>query len=230
MQLHFRPALNGHFLERLNRFVALAEIEGRQVRAHIATSGRLRELLVPGAPLLLEASGDANRRTEFSVRAVRHEGVWVSIDAQVPNKLLGKAFREGTFAPFAHCHYLRSEPAYGGGRFDFLLSDNGQPFYIEIKSVTLVEAKTGLFPDAPTERGRRHLGHLAGAVAEGCRAAVIFVVQRQDADGFAPNRRTDPAFARSLRQAASAGVEVYAYRCCVQPQAIELTGRIPVMI
>jgi sugar fermentation stimulation protein A len=230
MQLSFKPVVTGLFVERLNRFVALAEIAGERVFAHIATSGRLRELLVPGANLLLEASGDANRKTAYNLRAVWHNEVWVSLDAQVPNKLLNKAFRAGTFPPLASCDFVRSEPAYGGGRFDFLLSDEGQPFYIEIKSVTLVEQGTALFPDAPTERGRRHLGHLGSAVAEGYRAAVIFVIQREDAINFAPNHWTDPAFALALRRAAAAGVDVYAYRCRVNPAGIELAERVPVMI
>jgi sugar fermentation stimulation protein A len=230
MQLDFKPTVAGCFTERLNRFVALVECSGKQVHAHIATSGRLWELLVPGATVLLEAVNDPLRKTQYNLRAVHHEGVWVSIDAQVPNKLLGKSFREGTLSPFAHCDYVRSEPAYGGGRFDFLLSDEGQPFYIEIKSVTLVENAVGLFPDAPTERGRRHLEHLGLAVGEGYRAAVIFVIQRSDAEYFAPNQRTDPAFARALRKASLAGVDVYAYRCRVRPAGIVLAERVAVMV
>lgn len=230
MHITFKPTIPGRFVERLNRFVALVEHGSSRSSAHIATSGRLWELLVPGASVLLEKSSDPNRRTAFTLRAVEHQGVWVSIDAQIPNQLLGRAFREGALPPFAGCRFVRSEPAYGNGRFDFLLSAEGQPLYIEIKSVTLVENRTGLFPDAPTERGRRHLGHLAAAVAEGNKAAVIFVIQRQDADRFAANNATDPAFAAALRQAATAGVDIYAYRCHVQPDGIVLADRVPVMV
>jgi sugar fermentation stimulation protein A len=230
MQVSFKPTIPGHFLERVNRFVALVESEGRVGHAHIATSGRLWELLVPGAALLLERTDDPNRRTAFNLRAVKHRGTWVSIDAQLPNKLLRRALTEQALAPFAGCLFVRSEPSYGSGRFDFLLNDAGQPVYIEVKSVTLVEESIGLFPDAPTERGRRHLQHLAEFTAEGYRTAVVFVIQRDDADSFAPNQKTDPAFACALRQACTAGVEVYAYRCRIQPFGIVLADRLPVMV
>ena len=227
----FPPTEPGVFVERLNRFVALVEIDGNRTQAHIATSGRLWELLVPGARLLLEKSKNPKRRTPYSLRAVWHNRVWVSIDAQIPNRLMGNVLRSGELSPFADCRYVRSEPAYGGGRFDFLLADNvGRPVYLEIKSVTLVEQRTGLFPDAPTERGRRHLKHLATVAADEGRAAVIFVIQRDDADWFAPNVKTDPEFGAALRFAAVAGVEVYAYRCCVEPEGITLGKRLPVMI
>jgi sugar fermentation stimulation protein A len=231
MEITFQPTEPGVFVERLNRFVALVECDGNRFQAHIATSGRLWELLVPGARLLLEKSQNPKRRTPFSMRAVWHNSVWVSIDAQIPNRLIGKVLRSGELSPFAECHYVRSEPAYGGGRFDFLLADSdGRPVYIEIKSVTLVEQRTGLFPDAPTERGRRHLKHLATVAAGEGRAAVIFVIQRNDADRFAPNVVTDPDFGAALRFAAVAGVETYAYRCCVEPEGITLGKRLPVMI
>ncbi|MDW7650339.1 MAG: DNA/RNA nuclease SfsA [Bacillota bacterium] len=231
MNLAFGPTEPGIFVERLNRFVAVVKCRGQLLHAHIATSGRLWELLVPGADLLLEKSMNPGRRTPYSLRTVLHHGVWVSIDAQIPNRLMGRALKAGELRPFADCRFIRSEPAYGGGRFDFLLADNcGRPLYIEVKSVTLVEQKTGLFPDAPTERGRRHLNHLATLAAEGGRAAVIFVVQRSDAGRFAPNVKTDPEFGSALRRASVAGVEIYAYRCYVEPQGITLGERLPVMI
>lgn len=230
MQITFHPTVPGRFVERLNRFVALAEHDGQLIHAHIATSGRLWELLVPGAALLLEKSRAGERKTPYSLRAVEHNGVWVSIDAQIPNKLLEKAFKNKALAPFSGCDFIRGEPLYSGGRFDFLLSDHGQPVYVEVKSVTLVESETGLFPDAPTERGRRHLIHLAALKEEGFRVAAIFVVQRYDARSFAPNSKTDPAFGRALRHAVGAGVEVYAYRSLVSPEGISLRERVPVMV
>lgn len=229
MQLAFTPPIFGHFIKRLNRFVAVVEHDGLQSLAHIATSGRLREILLPAAPVLLEKSNDPARRTAFSLRAVEHNGVWISVDAQIPNKLMGKALRQNALPPFADAVFLRSEPPYGGGRFDFLLSAERKLIYIEIKSVTLVEAGVGLFPDAPTERGRRHLELLALSAIEN-RAAVIFVIQRQDAHSFSPNKKMDPAFAEALCQACLAGVEVYAYCCSVLPTSITLAQQVPVLI
>ncbi|EEG77830.1 sugar fermentation stimulation protein [Dethiobacter alkaliphilus AHT 1] len=226
----FLPTVPGVFVRRLNRFVAEVEYGGQLWQAHIATSGRLGELLVPGAEVLLEKSAKKNRRTAYSLRVVRYQGVWVSIDAQIPNRLVAKGLQEGLLPPFAECEFIRSEPAYAGGRFDFLLSDAGQATYVEVKSVTLVEEKVGLFPDAPTERGRRHLQHLGELAKGGCRCAVIFVIQRDDAEAFTPNERTDPAFAGELRQAVAHGVEAFAYRCQVRPAGITLTESVPVLV
>lgn len=231
VQISFVPGKHGVFLERLNRFVALVRVDGKDVRAHIATSGRLGELLVPGAAVRLEPSRSTLRKTAFSLRVVEYKGVWVSIDAQVPNKLIRKALADRILQPFQALEFVRSEPAYKNGRFDFLLREQtGRPVYLEVKSVTLVEQECGLFPDAPTERGRRHLRHLADLARAGERCAVIFVVQRHDAEWFRPNYRTDPAFAEALRQAVSCGVEVYAYRCRVLPAGITLRERLPVLV
>ncbi len=230
ISLQFKPARDGVFLSRPNRFVAVVETGGTVVKAHIATSGRLRELLVPGARLLLEEGEGRARRTPFSLKAVKHNGVWVSIDAQAPNRLLEQALRLRTLSPFAGCEFGRREPESGGGRFDFLLWERGHPVYIEVKSVTLLEKGVGLFPDAPTARGERHLRHLARLAESGLRAAVIFVIQRRDACCFAPNGDTDPRFAATLQEAAWSGVEIYAYGCLVDRSGITLNGRLPILI
>ncbi len=232
MKLVFNSTLIGSFIERLNRFVGVValEQEGEHVNAHIATSGRLQELLVAGAPALLEKSLQPERRTQYNLKAVMHNGGWVSIDAQAPNRLIEKALRYGALPAFSRCEFIRREPPHGSGRLDFLLMDNGRPVYIEVKSVTLMESGVALFPDAPTERGRRHLDDLSSLVKDGFRAAVIFVVQREDAGSFAPNGRTDVSFAAALLRAAAAGVEIYAYRCLVKEDGIMLGERLPVMI
>ena len=230
MQLQFNPMQVGYFVERLNRFVALVKLNDQKVEAHVATSGRLGELLVPGAEVLLEPSSSAKRRTRYSLRLVKYRNTWVCIDAQVPNILVRKALKQNALKPFVYCRFERSEPKYEHGRFDFLLREKEKPVLLEVKSVTLVEAKTALFPDAPTERGARHLKYLAALRQEGYRCAVLFVVQRDDAIYFAPNQKRDPAFARALRHAVAGGVEVYAYACQVMPEEIALTGRLPVLV
>lgn len=230
MQLQFNPMQVGYFIARLNRFVALVELNGQEVEAHVATSGRLGELLVPGAEVLLEPSATAKRRTPYSLRLVKYQSTWVCIDAQVPNFLVRKAVNQKTLKPFRRCQLERSEPKYEHGRFDFLLQENGQPVLLEVKSVTLVEGEIALFPDAPTERGARHLKHLASFRQEGYRCAVLFIVQRDDAVYFAPNDKRDSAFAQALRHAVADGVEVYAYDCKVKPEEILLGKRLPVLV
>jgi sugar fermentation stimulation protein A len=230
MLIEFKPTVPAIFAGRPNRFVALVELNGSLTQAHIATSGRLHELLVVGARVLLEKSSTPARKTQFSLRAVEHEGIWVSIDAQVPNRLVEKALVSRALPPFAGCDYLRREPAYDDGRLDFLLEEKGKYVYIEVKSVTLVEGRTALFPDAPTVRGSRHLHKLHKLAVNRQRAAVLFIVQREDAYGFAANNATDPIFAAALREAVEGGVEVYAYGCRVDAAQIELLERLPVMV
>ena len=226
----FKPTQTAYFKERLNRFVAVVELNGEPVQAHIATSGRLGELLVPGAEVLLEASTSKTRRTPFSLRAVRYQDIWVSIDAQLPNRLMRQILVASELPPLVDCQFIRSEPSYSQGRFDFLLESAGQPVFVEVKSVTLVEGGIALFPDAPTERGRRHLNNLTVLCSEGNRCAVIFVVQRSDATACAANRQTDPAFAEALAQAVHGGVETYAYGCTVDPGGVTLKERLPVLV
>jgi sugar fermentation stimulation protein A len=186
MHILFGQTFPAIFIKRLNRFAGLVDLDGRQVKVHIPTSGRLGELLVKGAAVRLKPGNSPGRRTEFSLLLVRMQNTWVSVDAQLANRLVGKALKNNEWLPFGDCRFVRSEPAFAGGRFDFLLAESGRDVYVEVKSVTLVEGETDLFPDAPTERGRRHLEKLAALAQKGCRCAVIFVAQREDAKYFAP--------------------------------------------
>ncbi len=234
-------------MRRLNRFAVEVEVDGRRQAAHLPNSGRLGELLVPGAPCLLlpprgragargsaggaEPSGPAGRRTPWDLVAVRAGGgPLVSVDARLPPLLLAEAVAAGRLRPFAGWRVLRREPRVPAGRFDLLLEDAaaGALCHVEAKSVTLVVAGEARFPDAPTERGRRHLEGLARLAAAGRRACVCFVVQRPDARWFAPNGDTDPAFAAALGAAAAAGVEVRAWRCCTARGGVIIRAEIPV--
>ncbi|HXG41827.1 MAG TPA: DNA/RNA nuclease SfsA [Dehalococcoidia bacterium] len=217
-------------VRRLNRFAVEVETAGARVEAHLANSGRLQELMVPGVPVLLVPRHAPGRKTAYDLALVCVDGVWVSADARLPNALLREALAEGRLAAFAGCRVARSEVLYRGVRIDLLLECPCGPVLVEAKLVTLVEGGVGLFPDAPTERGRRHVEALAQAVAEGLRAAVVFVVQRVDAWAFSPHRRADPRFARALTTAAEAGVQVLAYRCRVDPGQISIDQPIAVRL
>jgi sugar fermentation stimulation protein A len=218
----------GHFLQRDNRFRVTVEIQRRAVAAHLPNSGRLGELLTPGRELRLAPMPGRHRKTPYDLKLVRYAGVWISVDARLPNPLFAEAFREGRLADFSMYTDLRREVRLGDSRIDFLLSGPTRCCWVETKSVTLVENGSALFPDAPTERGRRHLNELASAVGQGDRAAVVFVVQRPDARTFRPHQRADPDFAGALRQAVKAGVRAVAYRCLVSEQEIVLDDSIPV--
>ena len=214
--------LEATFVARDNRFRATVELNGEYVSAHLVNSGRLTELLTPGRRLFLRPATAQGRRTAYDLVLVDLDGVLVSVDARVPNSLVEEALREGSLTPFDGYETIRREVRWGGSRLDFVLEDQSRRCLIEAKSVTLVKRGVALFPDAPTIRGRRHVEELRRAVAEGERAAIIFIVQRGDANVFAPNDEADPTFGRALRAAVDGGVEVYAYACRVSQNQVRL--------
>jgi sugar fermentation stimulation protein A len=191
----------------------------------------LGELLVPGRRVVLLGRSGGNRKTAYDLSAVLLDGVWVSLDARLPNDLVAEALLEGEIEPLAGYPKMQREVAFGGSRLDFLLEANDKPlFLIEVKSVTLVEGGWACFPDAVTLRGRRHLLELASAVELGYRAAVVFVVQREDAQGFRPHDESDPDFGRALRAVTRQGVEVYAYACRIAPGYAKIAHPLPVSL
>ena len=211
------------FVERPNRFAARVMVHGREAVAHVPNSGRLKELLRPDNPMLLAPARRLDgRKTAYDLLLVEVDGVLVSADARLPNALLAEAIRDGRLPAFAEYREIRAEVTFEDSRLDLALSGQAGICYVEAKSVTLVIDGVALFPDAPTERGRKHLAALARAVERGHRAAAVFVVQRPDALWLSPNRASDPGFCQQLDAAVAAGVEVHAYRCAVTREEIAL--------
>jgi len=224
------PTVPGHFLQRQNRFRVLVEVDGRPVPAHLPNSGRLMELLTLGRPCHLVSHPEPRRRTPLDLLLVEHAGVLVSVDARLPGPLFAEAVGEGRLPPFSGFTRLEREVRCGESRLDFRLDGPKGPLWVETKSVTLVEGGVALFPDAPTLRGQRHLRQLTALAAREERAAVVFVVQRPDAEIFSPHAQADPAFAAALAEAARAGVEVHAFRCDVSPTEIRIASPISVSL
>ncbi len=228
----FGPLVRGLFLQRDNRFrvrVRLGDEGVEPVEAYLPNPGRLQELLVPGATVLLRpAASGTQRRTAYDLLLIKTDDTWVSLDSRLPNPLVETILTHAALPSFAHYPEIRREVVLGESRLDFLLSGHTPHCWLEVKSVTLVEGETAAFPDAPTERGRRHLRELQTVAESGQRAAVLFVVQREDASRFAPHDVTDPAFGATLRAAAQAGVEVRALRCRVTPEKIQPLDELPV--
>ena len=226
--------VEGLFLERLNRFAALVEVAGEAVMCHVANSGRMRELLVPGYRVLLKPCTGEHRKTQFDLALVElGSGLGSSLssaDARLPNALVAEALEMGCLPQFQEYPQVRREVTFGESRLDLLLEGRAGRCYIETKSVTLVVDGVGLFPDAPTIRGAKHMGSLAQAVAAGHRAAAIFVVQRDDVSAFATNDEADPAFGTAFREALAAGVEAFAYSCRVSERAICLSYPLPIQL
>ena len=222
--------IKAKFIERKNRFTGIVELADSQiVPVHIANSGRLRELFEPGSEVHLIRQDGAHRLTQYDLALVKYKERFVSVDARVPNEVVSKAIATSELKEFAGLQMVRREVKFGDSRLDILLDDSqGNMCYVEVKSCTLVVGDTAKFPDAPTERGTRHLTELARAIKEGHRAAVVFLVQRDDAVRFAPNDDTDPVFGQTLREVVDRGVEVYAYICEVTPHHIGIVKSIPV--
>jgi sugar fermentation stimulation protein A len=223
------PLERGRFLRRLSRFSAEVEVEGSTVLAHVANPGRLSELLVEGAEALVHPVDGARRVTACDLVLVRHRGRWVSVDSRAPAAIAAEAFAEGIVAPVGRADHVMREVALGDSRIDLLVRARGDEWLVEVKGCTLVSRGVALFPDAPTERGRRHVEALGQAASQGRHAMVLFVVQRSDARSFRPYVEHDPAFAEALGRARRQGVVVAAHRCRVTTGQVRLTDRLDVV-
>ncbi|MBI4310996.1 MAG: DNA/RNA nuclease SfsA [Chloroflexi bacterium] len=218
------------FVVRLNRFAALVLLDGAETLVHVPNSGRLRELFQPGNPVYLTPATSPARKTRYSLSLVEVNGCLVSADAGAATAVAYEWLKEHLLPEFDGYTQVLREQTFGRSRIDLLLLGGEQKHYVEVKSATLVEDGVARFPDAPTARGRKHVLELAEAVAQGHKASVVFVVQRRDAEAFAPNDVADPAFGEALRRACAAGVHTYAYRCCVTLQEITLDTGLPVIL
>lgn len=223
-------------VRRVNRFAVEVDRGGHATLAHLPNSGRLQELLRPGTPGLLRASTAPERRTAGDLVLVQLPGParagWVSVDARLPGALARRILELGLLKGAPRFSELRQEVRFGQSRLDLAGTEaaTGRLFWGEAKSVTLVQEGVALFPDAPTERGRRHLEELIEARRSGALAMVLFVVLREDAHAFAPYAANDPAFARVLEQARRAGVQVRAAACAVSPEGVWWLRELPVRL
>ena len=226
--MRYHAVSQGRFLDRPNRFIAHVELGGETVVCHVKNTGRCRELLVPGAAVYVERAANPGRKTLYDLIAVEKQGLLINMDAQAPNTVFGEWAAGGGFLP--GLTGIRPESTWEDSRFDFLLEEGQGPCFVEVKGVTLEEGGEARFPDAPTERGVKHLRGLQRAAAQGWRAAVFFVIQMKGVTHFRPNDATHPAFGAALREAASHGVEVYARDCLVTPESLVLDAPVPVLL
>lgn len=211
--------VQGTFINRPNRFIAQVEVEGRQEMVHVKNTGRCRELLLPGSEVWLTAPGTPGRKTKYDLVAVRKDtGVLFNIDSQAPNRVVKEWL--------AARNYDRIVPeyTYGDSRIDYYMEGEGLRFLMEVKGCTLETHGIGYFPDAPTERGIKHLRELARAAGEGYQAILAFVIQMEGVREVRPNVATHPAFGAALEEAKAAGVKVLFLPCQVEPDKLEITG------
>ena len=223
--MKYENMLPGRFLARPNRFIAHVEIDGREEVCHVKNTGRCRELLTPGAVVWCRRDDNPSRKTKYDLIAVQKGERLINMDSQAPNAAAKEWLAAGGLGEIEE---LRGEVTHGDSRYDFAFRKDGRQCYLEVKGVTLEHDGVCAFPDAPTERGAKHLRGLQKAAQEGFGAYVLFVIQMSDVKYLHPNDATDPAFARALREAAAAGVTVLAMDCAVTPDTMAI--RLPVLV
>lgn len=217
----------GTFLARPNRFIAYVEIDGEKQVCHVKNTGRCRELLIPGVTVVLEKAANPHRKTLYDLVAVYKGEKLINIDSQAPNRVIGEWLAGGGLPGVT---YIKPECGYKSSRFDFYLEADGKKIFAEVKGVTLEQDGVVMFPDAPTERGVKHLRELMDAAANGYAAYVFFVVQMEDCRYFTPNAQTHPEFAQTLRLAAQSGVNVTALTCRVSEDGLEIRDAVKIIL
>lgn len=201
----------GKFISRPNRFIAIIEIDGREEVCHVKNTGRCKELLVPGCRVFVQEFENTNRKTKFDLIAVYKGDILINMDSQAPNKVFAEWIRKGNF--FKNVTFLKAEKKFHESRFDFYIEADGKKIFAEIKGVTLEENKIALFPDAPTERGVKHIKELCRSIEEGYEAYIFFVIQFKGTEYFKPNKKTHPEFADALEVAYEKGVHIVVVDC-----------------
>ncbi len=218
----------GKFIERPNRFIAHVELDGAIQICHVKNTGRCKELLKQGCTVYLEESSNVNRKTKYDLVAAEKGKLLVNLDSQAPNKVVKEWLEAGGL--FANPTLIYSEKRHGNSRVDFYIEAGKRRAFVEVKGVTLEEDGVAAFPDAPTERGVKHLYHLIDVMKEGYEAYIIFVIQFKPAKYLIPNDVTHPQFGKALREAAAAGVKILALDCKVTPDSLQLDQLIPVKL
>lgn len=221
--MKYGKVVQGEFISRENRFIATVNIDDKKETVHVKNTGRCKELLLPGCRVYLEVSSNPARKTKYDLIAVEKERdgpspLLINMDSQAPNAVAEEWLKKGTL--FSSSAVIRREVTFGASRFDFYIEDGERRAFLEVKGVTLEENGVALFPDAPTERGIKHIRELTECVKQGYEAYLLFVVQLKDVYVVRPNDKTHRAFGDALREAEKNGVKVIAYDCVVTKDSL----------
>lgn len=215
--MEYKNVVQGIFLNRPNRFIANVYIDGKEETVHVKNTGRCKELLISGAKVILEISDNPARKTKYDLVCVYKEKLgWVNIDSQAPNKVVKEWLLEQDY------DRIKPEYVYGNSRVDFYMEKGDVKYLMEVKGCTLEIDGVGFFPDAPTERGVKHLQELKKAALEGFHCAIAFVIQMEGIDMVLPNTKTHPAFGEALEEAQKAGVQVLYLPCRVTEKSLDI--------
>lgn len=219
------------FLKRPNRFQAYVLLNDEEIMVHVPNTGRCRELLIPECIVLLREENNPKRKTKYSLVSVYKDKELINIDSQAPNKIVEEALLKGVIPQLRKYDIVLREKTFGNSRFDFKLSNsNSEEYYLEVKGVTLENQGYAKFPDAPTERGTKHILELIEAKKLGKGTGIIFLIQIKNVNKFSPNKETDPKFSEALILAKESGVDIFAYNCSVGIKEIELLNPVEIIL
>ena len=219
--------LSAKFIDRPNRFLTRVRLDGKIVESHLPDPGRLKELLIPGVEVLIKEEENVRRKTRYTTQMVVKDNHLISLNTLMPNRLVKCLLKRHAIEQFSEWDLIQSEKTFGKSRFDFFLKKGIEKLILEVKSVTLVKDKIALFPDAITTRGSKHIKHLIQLAQDGYKTAILFVVQRNDANAFTPNYNCDPKFAKNLLLAFKMGVLIHIIKINVSKEKLVYTGKLP---
>ena len=227
--MKYNNIVKGKFIERPNRFIAKVEIDGVTETVHVKNTGRCRELLVKDSTVYLEKSNNPERKTGYDLIAVLKNGNnIINMDSQIPNAVTDEWLRKGNL--FSKDAIIRREVTHNKSRFDFYIEDGDRKIFLEVKGCTLETDGIARFPDAPTERGVKHINELIDCINLGFEAYILFVIQMKGINHFEPNDCTHKAFGDALRLAQKSGVKILAYDCYVTSDRIEIDKEVKVLL
>ena len=225
-----KPIVKAKFINRPNRFYSNVILDGKEIRVHVPNTGRCREILIEGCTVFLREVCNPTRKTPYDLIAAFKGEKLISIDSHIPNKVVEEALINKRIKGLEKYNTILREKTFENSRFDFKISNDEEEYFLEVKGVTLEEDGHCRFPDAPTERGSKHLGELVKAKRQGYGAGVIFLIQIEDVTKFSPNDATDRKFGDTLRYAKENGVEVFAYNCKVTEDSITLKEPVEIIL
>lgn len=224
--MKYDNVVKGIFLSRPNRFIAKVLIDGKEETVHVKNTGRCRELLTDRAEVFLSLSSNPERKTKYDLICVQKGDKLINMDSQIPNDVAEEWLKKGNL--FSENAFIKREVTYGKSRFDFYIEDGEDKIFLEVKGVTLENEGVAMFPDAPTERGVKHINELVSCIDKGYKAYILFVIQTEDVSLFKPNDITHKAFGDALRNAQKSGVKIIAVNCKTKENSIEIYKEIKV--
>lgn len=227
--MEYNKIVEGIFLKRPNRFIAQVLINNKEETVHVKNTGRCKELLIPGAKVILEdCSNNLNRKTKYSLISVWKGEMLVNIDSQVPNAVVSQALRDHNIVGFSDLTKIKREVTFGNSRYDIYFESKEEKGFIEVKGATLENHGISMFPDAPTERGAKHVLEMIEAVKQGYRGAILFLIQMKGPTVFRLNWEMDSKFSEAVKLASEHGVKILAYDAIVKDNSIEIGKTIEV--